>query len=171
MKELGLAIVVTAVVALFVPLAVHARGTRSLPPVPTPGAATPIAASTPAGTPTEVATLAPSGPGSINIEEKEFALASSSTGDAAGSLTFHVANKGQVAHEFVVVKSDLAPEALPLANGSVDEKQVQIVSRTPQITNGKTADLKVSLTAGKYILICNLPAHYQSGMHAGFTVQ
>ena len=27
------------------------------------------------------------------------------------------------------------------------------------------------LTAGAYVLICNVASHYQSGMHTAFTVQ
>ena len=35
---------------------------------------------------------------------------------------------------------------------------------------GSSQDLKVNLAAGKYVLICNLPAHYKQGMHTAFTV-
>ena len=30
--------------------------------------------------------------------------------------------------------------------------------------------LDVSLKAGSYVIICNLPGHYASGMHTAFTV-
>jgi len=30
--------------------------------------------------------------------------------------------------------------------------------------------LQTNLEAGSYVIICNLPAHYESGMHTAFTV-
>jgi len=76
----------------------------------------------------------------------------------------------------VVVKTDLAPEALPAeSNGSVDEagKGIQPIE---DITVGDTQTVAVDLDAGSYVLMCNIydkaekESQYQQGMHTAFTV-
>ena len=114
--------------------------------------------------------------GKVGVTEKDFAIALDESSVAAGSVTFEVKNDGPSTHEFVVFQTDLAPDALP----TKDENGVQIVDEEGEgitavdeiedIENGTTHTLKVDLAAGKYVLICNLPAHYQSGMHTALTV-
>ena len=105
----------------------------------------------------------------------EFALSEFSiegVGSAlAGAVTFRVANKGAIAHEFVVYRSDAAVEALPQAGGMVDESQVELIGRIDQYGGGETREVTFDLAAGSYLLVCNLPAHYQLGMTAAFTVE
>ena len=82
-----------------------------------------------------------------------------------------MANDGALEHEFVVVRSDLAVDALPQAGGAVDESQIEVVGRIEQWPGGETKEATFSLTAGSYVLICNIPGHYQLGMRAAFRVQ
>lgn len=107
----------------------------------------------------------------VAVTMKEFTLASAPASVPAGTVTFVVQNAGLIPHEFVVVKSDLAPDKLPqFEQKLVDEKQVQVLSRTAQFDAGKKQDVAASLTPGKYVLLCNVPSHYISGMYAAFTV-
>jgi uncharacterized cupredoxin-like copper-binding protein len=32
-----------------------------------------------------------------------------------------------------------------------------------------TEGLRVNLQSGKYVIVCNVPAHYQQGMHSALT--
>jgi uncharacterized cupredoxin-like copper-binding protein len=89
----------------------------------------------------------------------------------AGAVTFRVENKGAIIHELAVFKTDLAPEAIPIAAGKADESRVQVVGRTKNLNGKAYEDLSLNLTSGKHVLVCNIPAHYQSGMRAAFTVQ
>jgi uncharacterized cupredoxin-like copper-binding protein len=103
----------------------------------------------------------------------------------AGKVTFTANNEGEDVHEFVILKTDLAPDALPTAaDGSVDEEGAgvaAVVDEIEDIATGTSVDLVVDdLQAGKYVLICNLveeeadgttESHYKEGMHAAFTVQ
>jgi uncharacterized cupredoxin-like copper-binding protein len=82
-----------------------------------------------------------------------------------------VQNKGQVAHNLYIIKSDLETARLPVASGRADERQLQVVAKTADLNGGRSANLSANLPAGKYVLICNVPAHYQSGMRVGFTVE
>ena len=89
---------------------------------------------------------------------------------SAGEVTFEATNSGAAPHEFVVIRTDLAPDALPVAAGLVDESQVEVIGRMPQVPAGESATLRVSLETGNYALICNIPAHYGLGMLVAFTV-
>ena len=92
----------------------------------------------------------------------------------AGKNNFEVRNTGKIAHEFVIFKTDLAPDDLPLNKDgdAVDEEGegVEHVDEIEDINPGKTKSLTVDLDAGKYVLICNLPTHYKLGMHTAFEV-
>jgi uncharacterized cupredoxin-like copper-binding protein len=115
--------------------------------------------------------------GKDGATEKDFSITLDESSVAAGSVTFDVTNEGPSTHEFVVFKTDLDPGALP----TKEENGVQIVDEAgagvthideiEDIEKGTTKTLKVDLQAGHYVLLCNLPAHYQSGMHVGLTVE
>lgn len=95
----------------------------------------------------------------------------------AGEVTFSIKNDGPSVHEFVIFKTDLAPDQLPMTEDEdgipiVDEEGagVEHIDEVEDVASGSTEELKATLAAGKYVLICNLPAHYQQGMHAPLTV-
>jgi uncharacterized cupredoxin-like copper-binding protein len=113
----------------------------------------------------------------VGATEKDFSITLDKTSGKAGEITFSVKNEGPSVHEFVVFQTDLAPDQLPTTQ---DENGVEIVDEegegvTPldeieDIAVGSTQELKVNVTAGNYVIICNLPAHYQQGMHTTFSV-
>jgi uncharacterized cupredoxin-like copper-binding protein len=111
--------------------------------------------------------------GTVTAEVSEFKIALGAESAPAGSVTFDVMNTGTIDHEFVVFKTDLAADKLPLsADGSkVDEEGtgVTVVDEIAEFAPAKTESLTVELPAGHYVLICNVPTHYTSGMHAEFT--
>ena len=95
-----------------------------------------------------------------------------STG-APGDVTFDVTNDAEQPHEFVVFKTDLAPDALPVdEDGNVDEagEGVELVDEIEDIAPGDTPSLTVNLDAANYVIICNIPGHYAQGMHTPFVV-
>lgn len=111
----------------------------------------------------------------------------------AGTVTFKVTNNGLSYHEFVVVKSDLAPGDLPVdpKENEVSEDDVEVVGEAPYATppivppdkqpgdedhhirgEGWGAELTVDLETGNYVLLCNLEGHYGSfKQYTGFTVK
>jgi uncharacterized cupredoxin-like copper-binding protein len=103
----------------------------------------------------------------------EFKISLSATTAPAGSVTFALSNDGQAEHEFVVFGTDLAADQLPLsADGTeVDEAGagLTLVNEVEGIAIGAKPSLGVTLPAAHYVLICNLPAHYTSGMRVEFT--
>lgn len=119
----------------------------------------------------------------VDVTVQEFAVLPAQDSAPAGDVTFSVTNTGpEDTHEFVVFKTDLAPDALPTASdGSVDEEGegVELVDEIEDIAVGDNPTLTVSLDAGSYVLICNIVedegdetiVHYQQGMRTAFTVE
>jgi uncharacterized cupredoxin-like copper-binding protein len=105
---------------------------------------------------------------------KDFSISLQQPRQSAGQLTFKIHNDGPSQHEFVVVKTDAAASALPYdqAKNQVNEdsSELKAIDEKEAIDSGKDAQLSVNLDAGHYVVFCNLPTHYQLGMHAEFTV-
>ena len=105
--------------------------------------------------------------GQILGRDFEIDLASSTA--PVGSVTFNISNEGPSTHEFVIIKTDDAPDALPTKNGEVNEDGLNVVDEQEDIAPSTTATITTNLDAGSYVIICNVPGHYQLGMHTAFT--
>ncbi len=89
----------------------------------------------------------------------------------AGSTIFSATNPDLIPHNLRVIKTDLAPDSLPVSAGVVDEAQVNVVASTGDLAGGGSeSTAAVTLEAGAYVLICNVPNHYQSGQFVAFQV-
>jgi len=89
----------------------------------------------------------------------------------AGSIRIGVRNLGTMEHSFEVIKTDLAPDKLPVDGASAKAKEDGKVGEIPSIPAGKSAAVTMDLTPGKYVFICNVAGHYQLGMRTAFTVE
>lgn len=138
------------------------------------GGASAVPASAPAasaGSPAGSASGSGAAAGSpISVDLKEFTVTPSSKTATAGSIVFNVKNAGAAVHEFVVIKTDLKADALPVSGSTVDETKLTPVDEIEDIAVGATPSLTVTLAAGHYALICNVETHYGLGMHADFDV-
>jgi uncharacterized cupredoxin-like copper-binding protein len=111
--------------------------------------------------------------GGVAVTLADFTITADPDSASAGEVTFDVTNDAEQTHEFVVFQTDLAADQLPTdEGGDVDEAGagVELVDEIEDIEGGSTQSLAVNLDAGSYVLICNLPGHYEQGMHTGFTV-
>jgi uncharacterized cupredoxin-like copper-binding protein len=108
----------------------------------------------------------------VDVSVGEFFIKPRTSSSTPGPVEFNVTNGGKVAHEFVVVKTDLAPDKLPTRpDGGADEEKAGVVpGELEDLGPGTTKRLRLSLKPGKYVFICNLPGHYAAGQRAGFTV-
>src|SRR5262245_6337211 len=141
-----------------------------------PAAATPTQTEAAMATPAETAT-------SVNVTVEEYQVTPESDSAPAGDITFNVTNNDpDDVHEFVVVSTDLPPDALPTkADGSFDEEGegVEVMGEVEEILVDASEPLALSLEAGSYVLLCNrvvkedgeTESHYHEGMHAAFTVE
>jgi len=120
------------------------------------------------------------GPTTVQVTLQEWSVVPATTSAPAGAVTFQVKNTGpEDIHEFVVLKTDLDPGALPIdANGAVTESGagMTVVDEIEDIPVGQSQALNVTLQAGKYVLLCNIydetemEAHYKLGMRTPFEV-
>ncbi len=108
----------------------------------------------------------------VAVRLSDFNVDPGAGAEVAGEVAFVVRNQGGTEHEFVVVRTELAPDALPLAqDGSqVDESQLDVVAKIEPFGSGETRTVTANLSPGNYVLLCNIPGHYQLGMRVAFTV-
>ena len=118
------------------------------------------------------------GPQKIDAALTTYKITLSKETANAGDIVFHVHNDAtDLLHEFVIFKTDLAGDALPLnAEGAVDEEGAGITFVDEvEVEPGQSADLAVNLAAGNYVVICNIndnnEMHYGHGMYVAFTVK
>ena len=104
---------------------------------------------------------------SIDVALASFSVTPSPQSVAPGSVTFDAVGGF---HQLTVIRTDLAPDALPQSGNTVDLSGLDVIGATSVLAAGETAQLSADLTAGNYVLICNVPSHYDSGMRAAFTV-
>lgn len=102
----------------------------------------------------------------VQVTMKEFEITTS--GDAtAGSVAFDADNQGTLPHELVVVKADSIEELPTADDGSMAEDELadgQFIGEIEQFPAGESCAGAFDLEAGSYVLVCNLPGHFESGM-------
>ncbi len=84
----------------------------------------------------------------------------------AGDTTLVITNRGRLAHNFLIVRTDLPEGALPLDSDSVhvDEPSVDVVFKSRDLEPGEVESVSVFLEPGRYLGLCNIEDHYQEGM-------
>jgi uncharacterized cupredoxin-like copper-binding protein len=104
----------------------------------------------------------------VNVKLLEFKLIPAPTKVKAGSVTFVVRNAGKIDHQFVVIKTSVPAAKLPMKG--VVASEAGLVRKIAVVRPNQTGRLTLNLKQGKYVLICNLPAHYKAGQYAAFVV-
>jgi uncharacterized cupredoxin-like copper-binding protein len=90
-------------------------------------------------------------------------IRAATTSAKAGKVIFTVANRGQMDHQFAIMRSPVT-----LNRGLLNASAV--LSKTPQLGPGETATVTINLTPGTYQLVCLMPGHYSAGQHEKFVV-
>jgi uncharacterized cupredoxin-like copper-binding protein len=118
------------------------------------------------------------GPTKIDVALTTYKITPARDSASAGEITFHIHNDAtDLTHEFVVFKTDLPEDQLPMtAEGIVDEtgQGLTLIDEAEDIEPGASKDLTVTLEAGNYVLVCNTDStqqHYMHGMHKSFVVK
>jgi len=132
-------------------------------------AKTTAAAPTSGSAPTQLATQAVR---AVTADEGEMYLHPSATELKTGVVSFVVTNNGSIHHEFVIMTGDPTgtkgdePGRVSEGNHIGGDNGPEIGDIPP----GQTKVLTVTLAAGTYTAMCNVPGHYAAGMHFQFTV-
>lgn len=117
------------------------------------------------------------GPKTIDAALTSYKITLSQNDVGAGQVTFHVHNDAtDLKHEFVIFKTDLPEDQLPLTPEGIVDEEGQGVTHIDEVEvePGQAQDLTVNLEKGKYVIVCNIDStqqHYKHGMHVAFTVK
>ncbi|MEO9255152.1 MAG: sulfocyanin-like copper-binding protein [Tepidiformaceae bacterium] len=111
----------------------------------------------------------------IKATEKDFSITLGTQATSGHKVEFKIHNDGPTTHEFVVFKTDLAEDKMPLNSDGTgvqeDAPSVTHIDEKEDIQAGDDESLDIDdLAPGHYVIICNIPGHYQLGMHAALTV-
>jgi uncharacterized cupredoxin-like copper-binding protein len=128
--------------------------------------------------PVDTPVTPPAGATTIDVTLNEWKIVPSTTTAKAGTVTFNVKNVGPAnSHEFIILKTDLAPDALPTArDGSINESGRGITSpgESREIPVGKSQTVTVRMTPGNYIFVDNIVerglVHWTKKAYGTFTV-
>jgi uncharacterized cupredoxin-like copper-binding protein len=93
----------------------------------------------------------------------------------AGTVRFRILNQGPSTHELNVIRTDRAPDKLPLQRDGLtvneDAPGLDHLDEVEGLDIGDRRTLVLHLAAGNYVLYCNMEGHYLGGMHAALTVR
>ena len=111
--------------------------------------------------------------GTVVVDFDEFTVKAKPASVSAGRVRFDQRNNGALEHELVVIKTELAPDDLPLRKVDVDlsAATLDVAVRDRRLGPADNRTISARLGRGDYVLVCNVPGHYQSGMHAPFVVR
>jgi len=100
----------------------------------------------------------------------------------AGQVTFVVHNYSNIphksygvpdapeGHELVVLRTNLAPDKLRINKRGNFAIETGRVGKPVVLDPGRSGSITLTLTPGKYVLLCNLLGHYATGQNAALKV-
>jgi uncharacterized cupredoxin-like copper-binding protein len=90
----------------------------------------------------------------------------------AGAIRFDIDNQSAaLVHEVEVFAGATAGLVLPVHSSLADTNGLRLVDEIENILPRSSASLTVDLAPGTYLVICNLPDHYNQGMWTYLTVR
>jgi uncharacterized cupredoxin-like copper-binding protein len=104
---------------------------------------------------------------SVGVTLNEMTISLSATQVPAGKVTFVARNIGATEHEFVVLRKS-GSGTLRVAAFKADESAK--IGEIGGVPPGSTRRTTLTLKSGRYLVICNVPGHYQLGMRAELVV-
>lgn len=105
----------------------------------------------------------------LPVSMTEFKFTPANPELARGELEITATNKGKAPHTLVLLKTDADPSKLPKRGDNVSEKNS--VGEIPPLVPGESASHTFDLKPGKYVMVCNVPGHYDAGMYGTLTVR
>ena len=110
----------------------------------------------------------------VNVLLEDFRVRQDAAVAPAGTVSFRILNQGPTTHEYIVVRTDRAPDELPLQRDglTVNEEApgIDLLDEAEGLDIDDRQTLVLDLAAGHYVMYCNLEGHYLGGMHAALTV-
>lgn len=105
----------------------------------------------------------------VKVELREYKVKLNKQTVEPGKLILDIADRGVMRHELWVIRTDRPVFGLPTDENDIvieSSPGMRVVAKQKPLLPHTTAELSVNLSAGRYVLLCNLAGHYQRGMAA-----
>jgi hypothetical protein len=89
---------------------------------------------------------------------------------SSGYFRIDLRNTGKVQHELAIIKTARTAKQLPVVNGRVSHHGLKTVFPLDPGEHHLVV-FAAHLRPGHYVLICDIPGHYQKGMRRDFTLR
>jgi uncharacterized cupredoxin-like copper-binding protein len=110
----------------------------------------------------------------VNLLLEDFKVRGDVAVVPAGTVTFRIRNQGPTTHEVIVVRTDRAPDKLPLQSDGLtvneEGRDIEFLDEAEGLDIDDRQTMVLDLAPGDYVLYCNLQGHYLGGMYAALTV-
>ena len=120
---------------------------------------------------------------SLAVELDEWDLTVSAETVPAGPVTLDQANTGELEHELLIVRTDLAADDLPMGlegvspatagkvvYGTAHSHHTSTKARGRHLQPGESKREQIRLSPGRYVLLCSITGHYEAGQRAALRV-
>ena len=111
----------------------------------------------------------------VNVLLEDFKVEQDAAVVPAGAVSFRIRNQGPTSHEYIVVRTDRAPDKLPLQRDGLTVNEegpgIDLVDEAQALDIDDRQTLVLDLAPGHYVMYCNFEGHYLGGMHAALTVR
>jgi uncharacterized cupredoxin-like copper-binding protein len=111
----------------------------------------------------------------LDVRLEDFKVRRDAAVVPAGDVSLRILNEGPTTHELIVVRTERAPDKLPLQRDglTVDEEApgVDLLDEAEGLDIDDRQTMVLRLTPGHYVMYCNLEGHYLGGMYAALTVR
>jgi uncharacterized cupredoxin-like copper-binding protein len=111
----------------------------------------------------------------VNVRLEDFKVRRDAAVVPAGTVSFRILNQGPTSHELKVVRTDRAPDKLPLQRDGLtvneDAPGIDLVDEVGGLDIDDRQTLVLRLAPGNYVFYCNFEGHYLGGMYAALTVR
>ena len=105
----------------------------------------------------------------LPISMTEFKFTPANPELARGKIEITATNKGKTPHELILLKTDRDAGKLPKRGDGVSVRHS--VGQIPPLVPGESAPHTFDLKPGRYVMVCNIPGHYDAGMYGTLTVR
>ncbi|HET7536081.1 MAG TPA: plastocyanin/azurin family copper-binding protein [Candidatus Didemnitutus sp.] len=111
---------------------------------------------------------------SVDPSNSGMVIKTDATKVKAGRVTLEAVNRSKdLVHEVLVIPAPADGKDLPYdtKTGTIIEKRVHSLGEISELKPGARGKITLNLKAGTYILLCNQPGHYKSGMSTKLVVE
>lgn len=107
---------------------------------------------------------------SVGLTEWSVDLSSNDVED--GAVDLEILNSGLLLHEVIIVETTVPSDELETISGVVDLSKLdeRLVGELSELSPGDNIRATIDLEPGRYVVFCNMPGHYEAGMHGVLTV-